>query len=29
VNVGTKVIVINGEHRANSPLISAPAALRR
>jgi len=29
VNVGTKVIVINGDHRANAPLVSAPASLRR
>ena len=29
VNVGTKVVVINGgEHQANAPLVSAPASLR-
>jgi lipoprotein-anchoring transpeptidase ErfK/SrfK len=28
VNVGTKVIVLNGEHQANAPLVSAPANLR-
>jgi lipoprotein-anchoring transpeptidase ErfK/SrfK len=28
VNVGTKVVVINGEHQANTPLTSAPASLR-
>ena len=28
VNVGTKVIVINGDHRADAPMISAPVSLR-
>jgi lipoprotein-anchoring transpeptidase ErfK/SrfK len=28
VNVGTKVVVINGEHQASGPLTSAPASLR-
>jgi len=28
VNIGTKVVVINGEHQANRPLISAPASLQ-
>src|SRR6476659_3404559 len=28
VNVGTKVVVINGEHQANAPLTTAPASLR-
>jgi lipoprotein-anchoring transpeptidase ErfK/SrfK len=28
VNVGTKVIVINGDHQANAPMMSAPANLR-
>src|SRR5437588_12863803 len=28
VNVGTKVVVINGEHQANRPLVSAPASLQ-
>ena len=28
VNVGTKVIVINADQRADGPLISAPASLR-
>jgi len=28
VNIGTKVVVINGEHQANRPLISAPVSLR-
>jgi lipoprotein-anchoring transpeptidase ErfK/SrfK len=27
VNVGTKVIVLNGERRADAPLISAPVSL--
>jgi lipoprotein-anchoring transpeptidase ErfK/SrfK len=28
VNLGTKVVVLNGEHQANAPLMSAPASLR-
>ena len=28
VNIGTKVVVINGEHQANRPLVSAPASLQ-
>jgi lipoprotein-anchoring transpeptidase ErfK/SrfK len=29
VTVGTKVVVINGEHRAERPLTSAPVSLTR
>src|SRR5882762_8376377 len=29
VNVGTKVVVINSDYRAESPLMSAPVSLRR
>jgi lipoprotein-anchoring transpeptidase ErfK/SrfK len=28
VNVGTKVVVINGDYRAEAPMMSAPASLR-
>jgi lipoprotein-anchoring transpeptidase ErfK/SrfK len=28
VNVGTKVVVINGDYRAEAPMVSAPASLR-
>jgi len=28
VNLGTKVVVLNGDHQANAPLMSAPASLR-
>ena len=28
VNVGTKVIVINGDYRAEAPMFSAPVSLR-
>ena len=28
VNVGTKVIVINGDYRADAPMVSAPVSLR-
>src|SRR3954470_2863609 len=29
VNIGTKVVVINGDYRAETPLLSAPVSLRR
>ena len=28
VNVGTKVIVLNGDYRAEAPMVSAPVSLR-